>query len=808
MGDPGTGAPESVIDMSRRQRRPRPHGAPPPAPALPPEDAGPVEDYLSLPFLMERVESELEPVRMWAAYHLLDRWPEACAQFIEPLWRSPTLEIRESAIQLIGRYGLESYAFPLLRVFLADPGALSVSAAQALGRLHYEPATRLLAQRFEAALGAPETNALAIEGLAESLLIHDGPANWPLIHGRLSICLGNHQIYSALFRLLCRHAGTDEQLRLLAQAYREPREAFHDAHLTQHLVSLVSRPELCRYLHARLNGGFPLNAVYLECLPVLGLEPDAETLELINGLAQCRNSRAGMERFFTLAYPLLERLVPEPEMAASFSAFLRGCQDWVPRWEESILKVREAETHLIFSVPLAAALLRAERDCLSRPDAEALRITRIYQSPLLSPDFMASVLELVAGHPGRAEAPAFGGGEFRPAAMGALRDEEKDALWKLFTHRLDELDYPFDQVLPQPWALPMPGLMERLTQVLERRLPSYLSSGRAQTVDYCLEVFRRSRGRPPIDLLLNHFDALINRHYHACVELMNHLPDPRFLPGLVHHYRQGEQDLQQLIRFVCDVHGRPYPQAIAAADQPPAAALGPTLPRLACAACGGTYPYDLPALFVDEERIEQRQIPQARDLWAPAPILCKKCGAGVALDPDERFLNELYAELVALRLFRMTGEDGPALKAIHAISFPTLDGKTCNPAEFLPQVLSRLTQGVDPARDLALLLELGRFHLEVGNLKDAKQVFQRVLAGPVRYPAALYYLGVIAFQEKNLYEARVYFSRLTQSYVRADCEDTLDNPVDMAHHYLKLLDKREFKRSHFHLLAPAPQGGF
>jgi hypothetical protein len=67
-------------------------------------------------------------------------------------------------------------------------------------------------------------------------------------------------------------------------------------------------------------------------------------------------------------------------------------------------------------------------------------------------------------------------------------------------------------------------------------------------------------------------------------------------------------------------------------------------------------------------------------------------------------------------------------------------------------------------------------------------------------PLALYYLGVIAFQEKNLFEARVHFSRLTQGWTREEFEGALDNPVDMAHHYLKLLEKREFKRSHFHLV--------
>ena len=60
---------------------------------------------------------------------------------------------------------------------------------------------------------------------------------------------------------------------------------------------------------------------------------------------------------------------------------------------------------------------------------------------------------------------------------------------------------------------------------------------------------------------------------------------------------------------------------------------------------------------------------------------------------------------------------------------------------------------------------------------------------------------MIAFQEKNLYEARLYFSRLIQGSTREDFDNELDNPVDMAHHYLKLLDKRDIKRSHFHLIS-------
>jgi tetratricopeptide (TPR) repeat protein len=108
---------------------------------------------------------------------------------------------------------------------------------------------------------------------------------------------------------------------------------------------------------------------------------------------------------------------------------------------------------------------------------------------------------------------------------------------------------------------------------------------------------------------------------------------------------------------------------------------------------------------------------------------------------------------------------------------------------------------VESREQVDYLFELGRFHLEVGQWERAKQALRRILAGPVRFPKALYYLGVIAFQERNLYDARVCFSRLIATCSRDEFEKDLDNPVDMAQHYLKLLDKREFKRSHFHLVS-------
>ena len=112
-----------------------------------------------------------------------------------------------------------------------------------------------------------------------------------------------------------------------------------------------------------------------------------------------------------------------------------------------------------------------------------------------------------------------------------------------------------------------------------------------------------------------------------------------------------------------------------------------------------------------------------------------------------------------------------------------------------------MQEPVETQAQVDYLYELGRFYMEVGQWELAKRALRKILAGPVKFPKALYFLGVVAFQERNLYDARVFFSRLIATCSRDEFESELDNPVDMAQHYLKLLDKREFKRSHFQLIS-------
>ena len=68
------------------------------------------------------------------------------------------------------------------------------------------------------------------------------------------------------------------------------RDVFNDIHLTEHLVELAGRSNLIRFFQTRLNGGYPLDAVYRDCLKVVCREPaDEETGELVGAMAGISN---------------------------------------------------------------------------------------------------------------------------------------------------------------------------------------------------------------------------------------------------------------------------------------------------------------------------------------------------------------------------------------------------------------------------------------------------------------------------------------------------------------------------------------
>lgn len=788
MVERGSLHPESVIDLAARKREGKgKHSFTVSEGGFP----------LALNFLIERLKGGTDKVQMWAAYQLVERWPHESNRFVKIMWESHTEEIRELAIHLIIRDRNEEFSFPLLREFEGATGTLKNTLGQALGKLSYQPAEKSLHRWFQAAVTRAEIYPPELEAASKALLEINGEKYWDEVLSHLQTSGESHTIHSALFEALAENMKTPRQVEQLTRAYRYARETFHDLQFTRILEKTVGSADISRYMRNRITAGFFLPGVYQETLNLLGFEAESERLKsVLTSLGSCINTPGGVKRFLPLAATLIEKLVPESAGSENILAFFRGVATWLDNWDEAILKVREQEFYLILSLPLLGLLARTEAECLAEPDQNATRIIRIYQSPLLTPDFMRNVLSLISVESGSAMATQASASPVAPW----LRDEEKDALWKLLVGQLDGLDYPFEQILPQPWDYRIPQVMTRLETMLKPSFSHFVSGNRQQAVGYSLELFRRVGSESLVELLLTHFDTLINCHYHAFMDVLTHLPDLRFLPFLTRQYREGENDLEQLIRFMCDVHGCEVPLVLPDGKAVKGIESNHSTVRLYCSSCKHAYQYMPHTMYVNEERLEQRQMISPKDIWASHPFRCKNCNSQVPFLPEEQFLMPLYTELLTHRLLQLP-EDKNELSHVRVIPFPMLGGKSIHPDDFLKKVQEALARGGDSPKEAELLVELGRFYLEIGEMTLARQAFAKVPSGTLKKPWALYYLGVVAFHEKNPYEARVSFSRLVHSSSAEDFEGEQENPVEMAGQYLKLLDQREYKREYFRLIS-------
>ena len=99
-----------------------------------------------------------------------------------------------------------------------------------------------------------------------------------------------------------------------------------------------------------------------------------------------------------------------------------------------------------------------------------------------------------------------------------------------------------------------------------------------------------------------------------------------------------------------------------------------------------------------------------------------------------------------------------------------------------------------------LFLELGKLYLVLERLDEAQEAFQRSMELVGNQPYALFKLGVIAYLKKNLYDARLHFSRLISIASPEDFALEEENLYQLAQHYLEILNRREFKRSSFKLM--------
>ncbi|MBF0286578.1 MAG: tetratricopeptide repeat protein [SAR324 cluster bacterium] len=688
---------------------------------------------------------------------------------------------------MIGRKKLTDFAFPLFRIFSSSKGALHQAVIAALAEMQYKELERPLWNWLDELLASDEVNLPALQCATKNLLLFDPDKSWWKINKRIGSHYNNHIKSLALFGGLSEYITTQDQLNQSVQHYAAYRNHFTDPQFMNYFWNVFDNQEIIEFIRLRMNYGYSMRLIFQECLNLLEWHIPATLTEVLKKIDTCCTEQSP----HLLPGVLIESIrIMSPDGEKSLEEhFLEAFQGAHSDWEDTIITIQDQEFFFMLSLPLVHFIKEIEKTCLAFPQENTTRIARIYHSPFLRSSFMTRVINLLADKLLERHSQS-------TQTIDFINDNPKEALWRLVTGQAEIIDYPFSLILPKPWEYDIPFLIPHLIKIYKKKFEHFIATSQHKEIDYALELFKKEPDQEIVILTLKHFTLLINQHFHLFFEFIEHIPDQRFIAPLIHHHREGEEEIQQLIELLCEIHHHPNPFSEPTINQKNIA-----YARILCPECHTSYRYSINALYFDQEVLEQRRLFTNHDIWTTDVFVCKNCHAILPFEVGDNFLANLYAEMLTAHLLKLNEEEKEALAIYHPLHFPQYFGKKTNPSVFLKKVEADLhTNRLSKKKQSQLLLELGKLYLAIEKLAEAQEAFRQSLDLVGSQPFALFNLGVIAFRQKNIHDARLHFSRFTRLYHAKDFEQEEENLFNLASHYLEILDHREFKRTTFKLI--------
>tara|TARA_B100001079_G_C16179139_1_gene412059 strand:+ start:92 stop:568 length:477 start_codon:yes stop_codon:yes gene_type:complete len=157
--------------------------------------------------------------------------------------------------------------------------------------------------------------------------------------------------------------------------------------------------------------------------------------------------------------------------------------------------------------------------------------------------------------------------------------------------------------------------------------------------------------------------------------------------------------------------------------------------------------------------------------------------------------------MLTKQLLRMSEEEQKRLERIKPLQFPKFLQTKMNPQKFLAKLMIEKDRDQLSVREEGvLMLELGKFRLQLDEVILAEKALKQGLELSGSPVEIRFFLGLIAYREKNLVEARMHFTSFVRSTRVEDFELEDENLHQVAIHYLEMLERKEFKRSSFKLL--------
>ena len=363
-------------------------------------------------------------------------------------------------------------------------------------------------------------------------------------------------------------------------------------------------------------------------------------------------------------------------------------------------------------------------------------------------DLVAACVAHVRQHPGTWAAPRI------VRLLGELRDGAAlEQLMELPTGH----DMVWEDMSPALSRLG-PGAVEVLQRLIEKHDDDRIS--------YALEALEDVPTQEAADLVITHWDRLIQRDKEMALEAARGLGHERFIDLIGKDLRDGEYLEAEIFAFLCSLHGvkdkrlKIAERAIREREARAAKSINaikasdvkrllrePVRIELRCRSCGRSYHYEVEHVFVEVE---------TQDIAVQDIIKCKNCG--VVDDCEITRNGHLSVTSSLTMLFQMTEKSGEGMAdgVFHFGQTAPIDGKRMTLREAVEHYEEKLRKAPD---DAGLRIGYANILRNTKRTREAiEQYYKALTTDPLAIEAYLA-LGEIAAAAEDFETAYEHFRK-------------------------------------------------
>ena len=767
--------------------------------------------------LIKALQSRNVNIAMWGAFRLIQDNPANIEDYFPYFLDSPFEDIQETVISKIAELNSEKYIPNLIKIFREEEGRLKFAAALTLSQFPNDFSKTLIEKWFIQVIHNSTSTSLEFEAAIYSFLKINQSKNFDVVLEKLSLVQDDSLKSSLMISDLLQYCETKDDFEKVLNRYFIIRDKHSDADLTQKLIDLFGKTELIEWLVQNVSKGYSISSIYMQCYSLLGFAPNQNDLNYWKSIDDSFAVDDKLQRFTLKDSNLLvsnivnwiEQLTniqtDSKQNHLNLKYILTGYLKNRSKLANTVPKILELDLFFLLSTPLIIVLNRCIERWVIQPGENLENIAKYYHSSLLLSTHREKILKLFFPNPPQWTAEQV---QITPeASVPDLSANRNEILWQFNRSELLGYDISWHSIFPNPNY--SENLAHGLFLIYYYNFNYYVQKQDLVAVDYALQMFNNY---PKIDkdavfhIVNKHFDYLSLHHSELLYQIIESLPDTRYIPKMFQKYKKEEYEIASRIGIICEIFDHEIPEAIKKdldfVSNSENWSLNQRV-RLSCKKCSNTYRYSIQEIFVDEAVVLKSVQIDESAIWIADHYQCKNCGASLPFILDNLQLEEISLQSRVERIIKtpVSSRNNRYRYKINLIDFPRYKGKMYNPDSF-DQLISDFEQKRSmEENDLkALYIKQILLFRSMQDWEKCKRVLDK-FEPPLDFRAEWLFLqGLSCYKLKNLAESRIHFSNIIKEFGEVTNEQADISFLEQARYFCKNLDSEKSKRKRFKVI--------